>query len=199
LKKIVLKSAYDDVIEIVQSLARWFSDDRFLFSLLEAAFEDGRSPYQLIGPPPTVAPKGMEIEGHSVASDLAEIEASSAKGAFTHLVSAAEALNRNEPRDAIRESIHAVESAAKQITGLEKATLPDALRALQRQRGLHPALREAFARLYSYTSDEKGIRHALLNSDNKDVGMDEALFMFSASAAFVSFLARKFPDEDIAS
>ncbi len=35
-----------------------------------------------------------------------------------HLVAAADALNRNEPRDAIREAIHAVESAAKQITSL---------------------------------------------------------------------------------
>ncbi len=76
--------------------------------------------------------------------------------------------------------------------------LPDALKLLEKENGLHPALKEGFIRLYGYTSDEKGIRHALLESDNKDVGVDEALFMFSACAAFVSFLARKFPERDVA-
>jgi hypothetical protein len=104
-----------------------------------------------------------------------------------------------ENRDAIRESIHAVESAAKLISASDKGTLPDALKVLQRQHGLHPALKEAFVRLYSYTSDEKGIRHALLESDNKDVGVDEALFMFSACTTFVSYLARKFPEKNLAS
>jgi hypothetical protein len=151
LKNVILGSNYDDVIEIIQSLARRFSADSVLQGLLSEAFGDTRSPYQLIGPPPTIVPKGIEIEGRSVGSDLSEIAASSAKGAFAHLISAAEALNRNEPRDAIRESIHAVESAAKQITGLDKATLPDALRVLQRQRGLHPDLRESFARACTRT------------------------------------------------
>jgi hypothetical protein len=91
-----------------------------------------------------------------------------------------------------------VESAAKQITGQEQSTLPDALKLLEREKGIHPALRDALSRLYGYTSDEKGIRHALVESDNKDVGIDEALFMFSACTAFVSFLARKFPDKDVA-
>ncbi len=85
LKQIVLKSDYDDVIEIVQSLVRWFSDDAFLPRGIAVVFSDPRSPYQLITPPPTVAPKGVEIEGHSVATDLAEIKASAAKGAYAAL------------------------------------------------------------------------------------------------------------------
>ena len=199
IKEILLGSDYGDCLELIQTTAREFADDRLLLKGLEQAFAHPTSAYAIAGPPPTIVPKGLEIEGRSTDQDLKAIGASPLKGALAHLLSGAAAINRGEPRDSIREAIHAVESAAKQITGQEKATLPDALKLLEREKGLHPALREALSRLYGYTSDEKGIRHALLESDNKDVGTDEALFMFSACAAFVSFLARKFPDKDVAS
>jgi hypothetical protein len=60
---------------------------------------------------------------------------------------------------------------------------------------LHPALKSGFSSLYGYTNSEKGIRHALTEGDNANVGQDEALFMFSACTAFVAYLARKYPEK----
>ena len=40
-----------------------------------------------------------------------------------------------------------------------------------------------FSQRYGYTNDEQGIRHALLNKDAAEVGLDEALFMFGACAS----------------
>ncbi len=56
---------------------------------------------------------------------------------------------------------------------------------LEKAGRLHPALKAAFSQLYGYTSDEEGIRHALL--DESRVGFPEAKFMLVACSAFVSF------------
>ena len=54
---------------------------------------------------------------------------------------------------------------------------------------LHGTLKSAFKQLYGYTSDEDGIRHAIL--EDKKVGFDEAKYMIVACSAFVNFLISK--------
>ena len=44
--------------------------------------------------------------------------------------------------------------------------------------------------LYGYTSDEDGIRHALLGEQEK-VDIDDAVFMFGACASFTAYLVNK--------
>jgi hypothetical protein len=92
-------------------------------------------------------------------------------------------------RNSIKEAISAVESAAKVISGNPKATLGDALKAINDKMTLHPALREAMNRLYGYTSDEGGIRHALLEESNIDEA--EAKFMIVACSAFVNLCVQR--------
>ena len=46
-------------------------------------------------------------------------------------------------------------------------------------------------RLNLWDSDERGIRHSLLNQSSADVGLDEAIFMFRACACFAAYLTRK--------
>jgi hypothetical protein len=47
-----------------------------------------------------------------------------------------------------------------------------------------------FDALYAYTSDESGIRHALLEA-SANVDETDALFMLGSSASFVSYLVGK--------
>ena len=109
---------------------------------------------------------------------------------MSHLRQASECINQGDYPSAVRESIHAVESAARQIDPDAK-TLGPALTSLEKAGGLHPALKRAFSNLYGYTSDEQGIRHALIDSPQANVGQDEAVFMLGACASFGSYLARK--------
>jgi hypothetical protein len=51
-------------------------------------------------------------------------------------------------------------------------------------------MKSGFTKLYAYTSDEGGIRHALLENAAK-VDEADALFMLGACAAFVSYLINK--------
>lgn len=110
-------------------------------------------------------------------------------GVTEHLHRALELFSsRDAPdyRNSIKESISAVEGMAKLVTGDDKAMLPDALKLLDKRDQLHPALREGFIRLYGYTSDEDGIRHAML--DLPSLGADDARFFLLSCTAFVNYL-----------
>lgn len=113
------------------------------------------------------------------------------KGANEHL-SQAVALFSKKPdpdyRNSVKESISAVESLVKQISGKDGDFAP-ALEELSKKIPLHGAMKEGFKKLYGYTSDEDGIRHAIL--ENPNVGLDEAKFMLVACSAFVNFLLSK--------
>ncbi len=114
-------------------------------------------------------------------------------GAREHITAALRLLGqRPEPdyRNSIRESISAVESTLKVLTGLKNADLSDALKAFSKAHPIHAALFKGLDSLYGYTSSEHGIRHALIEPDAK-VGFAEAKFMVVACAAFVSFLIAK--------
>jgi len=92
-------------------------------------------------------------------------------------------------RNSIKESISAVEAAAKAIAGEPKATLGPALDKLSTRLQLHGALKEGFQKLYGYTSDANGIRHALMDEPTLD--LDDAKYMLVSCSAFATFLISK--------
>ena len=55
---------------------------------------------------------------------------------------------------------------------------------------INPNMKRGIEALYDYTSDEQGIRHALLE-ESANVTFDEAQFMLSACAAFVSYFINR--------
>lgn len=114
------------------------------------------------------------------------------KGAREHLSCALSFLaQKPEPdyRNSIKESISAVESLVKQLSGKHSGALAPALKELSKRIPIHGALEDSFNKLYGYTSDEDGIRHAILEDSN--VGYDEAKFMLVACSSFVNFLFSK--------
>ena len=112
-------------------------------------------------------------------------------GSASHLRQALECINEGDWAGSVRESIHAVESVARQLDPEAAQTLGPALKSIERRGALHPALKKAFDTLYGYTNDEQGIRHAYLSQMDAGVGLDEAVFMLGACASFASYLWRK--------
>jgi len=92
-------------------------------------------------------------------------------------------------RNSIKESISAVEAVCKLIVKKERPNLGQALKILENEIGLHPALKKAFNNLYGYTSDAKGIRHALL--EEAELYSEDAKFMLISCSAFVNYLVSK--------
>ena len=71
-----------------------------------------------------------------------------------------------------------------------------AIKELSKKISLHGALQSAFTKLYGYTSDEDGIRHAIL--EDKDIDYDEAQFMIPIPAVFHNKTRHVFPSRDFA-
>ena len=110
----------------------------------------------------------------------------------SHLQRALQLLaDREKPdyRNSIKESISAVESMAKVVTGQEGATLGKALVMLERDGALHPVLKQSFSKLYGYTSDEGGIRHAMLEEPNLTAA--DAKFFLLSCTSFINYLKAK--------
>jgi hypothetical protein len=93
-------------------------------------------------------------------------------------------------RNSIKESISAVESMCTLVGGTKKAELTQALTAMKKKGiDLHPALQQAFVKLYAYASDADGIRHALL--EEPDLYFEDAKFMLVACSTFINYIKLK--------
>jgi len=82
-----------------------------------------------------------------------------------------------------------VESTCQIITKKGKATLPDALKVLEKDHKLHSALKDGFIKLYGYTSDKDGIRHAM--SEEPDLDSADAKYFLMSCTSFINYLKSK--------
>lgn len=127
-----------------------------------------------------------ELSAIDDALDISERFVSARK----HILSALDKLSQKpapDLRNAIKEAISAVESAARIVTGNHKATLGDALKALEKNGKLHATLKDAWLKLYGYTSDEHGLRHAM--TEDPRIDFPTAKYMVVSCAAFVNLLS----------
>jgi len=93
--------------------------------------------------------------------------------------------------DSIKEAISAVEAMCNLIAESSSATLGQTLKKLARKNTvtMHPALKDAFNKLYGYTSNAEGIRHALLKAS--DLDFEDAKFTLVSCSAFINYLRAK--------
>jgi hypothetical protein len=137
----------------------------------------------------TFMPIASEEEAEVAARAFAALRSSDAySGARQHLTVAADRVTASDWTGAIRESIHAVEAVVRVVT--QKKKFSEAIAVFENRWSIHGALKTAFLSLYGYTSDEPGIRHPLLDA-KASVDEVDALFMFGACAAFVTYLIQK--------
>lgn len=188
IKKIVTSENYIEVFDFIQHILRGpYVDDTFREYVAKALI-DTRSAYRVIDN--TIMPIGSEEEATAVTNAFNILAADITYAApRKHLRSAAENLSTGKWADSARESIHAVESMAK-ILEPEAKTLGPALKRLEAKGRVNPNLHRGMTALYNYTSDEQGIRHALVDGADARVSEADALFMFGACASFVTYLIK---------
>ena len=192
LKSRILQLPFNEVFDLIQFVMRQSGCPHEFSEKMKEAFAYCRLAYTITeDKPPTVIPAVTKTEGETIVTALSELNTAGLAGSATHLRKSAECINRSAWADSIRESIHAVESVARRISPHKSHTLTQALKSINQDDSLHPGLIEACKRLYGYTSDEQGVRHALLDRKVSRVGRDEAVFMLGACASFASYLWRK--------
>lgn len=152
--------------------------------LLNATLEQYLVGYRLIGR--ELVPLGDDVSAAAVTNAL-NVTAQFT-GARHHLVRATELLSDRQNPDysnAIKEAISAVESVVAAVTG--EGTLGAGLKKLKAAGiELHPALESAWSKMYGWTSDAQGIRHAAIEDTDADQSL--AKYMLVACSAFVSYV-----------
>ena len=193
LRRDIKNLPFNKVFDSIQYILRHPQCPADIISSMKRVFAECRLAYTLdTEDPPTIIPSVTEEEGNAIVCSLQTLRQSGLDASTTHLRAASECINREDWAGSLRESIHAVESVARQIAPEASNDLKKALASIEKSNPIHPAFKQALTKLYGYTSNEQGIRHALLDRDTADVGMDEAVFMLSACASFASYLARKY-------
>lgn len=194
-KNWILHKLFNEVFDLIEQLRYWQGHELMqMFDTIRELFKKHMAAYYLSEDRPyRIIPRSNLAQGEATEQAMEAVRNSGMEGADIHLQRAVEHINTQKYADSVRESIHAVESVARVICP-GKNTLNDALRSLDKK-GLvvHPALTIAFQKLYAYSSDEQGIRHALLESET-NVGLDEAMFMFGTCASFTAFLVAKYQE-----
>jgi hypothetical protein len=156
------------------------------------AFVEARAAYRVIDQ--KIVAIGSEEQAEAFEGAISATEKIGAIAARTHLVSAGNALRDGDWAASVRESIHAVEAMAI-LLAPSKGTLGAALAVLEKDGRLHGGLKAAFSALYGYTSDEEGVRHALVFQNEAHVDEADALFMLGACSSFVNYLVSRKPSD----
>lgn len=159
-------------------------------------FEMERSGFRFIGG--VLSPITDQVELDAVATSLDQLNEAKLEGAKKHIQTALELFSKRptpDYRNSIKESISAVESVAKIIGSKDGDGISLALKVLGDKANLHGALKSAFEKLYGFTSDDDGIRHAMI--DDPSVGFDEAKYMIVSCSAFCSYLLGKAQSVDL--
>lgn len=192
LRNLIFESESHELITLIEYMLRCSYISKSLSDKIKNCFDD--APYLIddSSEPICIISVTSEEMKESVARSLDNINKSELIGSKSHLNNAAQALSNNDFPASMRESIHAVEAAARQIDPAASKNINAALDSLQKKGMLtHPALKDGFKKLYAYTSDEKGIRHSLGDQKVANVGFDEAIFMYGACVSFIDYLVSK--------
>ena len=192
-KFVLLNDTFNGVLDLIELIV---NDTRLDYSFAEniqQLFEQHLVAYylDLSRQPYMFYPRCNKEQGTATIKAINTIQENGMDASASHLQEAAKHINTQKYGDSIFHSISAVESVARSID-IKASSLGQALKNLENQ-GLqiHPALKKGFEKLYGYTCDEQGIRHALINIASPNVGLDEAIFMFGACASFAAYLVSK--------
>ncbi len=175
-----------EVYDFLECALEYFKDDE-LNDLINRILDQEFSAYRYVEGVFTDITSEEEIKALEEALNDSDFP-----GAKKHLETALQHLsNKENPdyRNSIKESISAVESMAQVITGDSNATLGTALKVIERTGDLHPALKEGLSKLYGYTSNKGGIRHAMLDESN--LTHADAKYFLVSCTAFVNYLKTK--------
>ena len=186
IKEFIGRANIGELFNLIEFFVRHRGSSGELKRELADAFVTTRSAYRVFDNN-HIAAIGTEEQAAAFERAIADAEGKNAAAARKQLIAAGVALRNSDWAGSVRESIHAVEAMA---VGLAPGTntLGVALKVLEQHGHLHGSLKAAFGSLYGYSSDEEGVRHALVFADEAQVDEADALFMLGACASFVSYL-----------
>ena len=198
LKDLFDKLDWYELYDLIEFMLDWIAKDsrreNQLWSFkdnLNNVLESNMSGYRIIETSVTPIIEDEEIEEIESAIHLAD----PLNGVKKHILAALEMYSKKQDpdyRNSVKESISAVESLCRIICGDPKATLGEALDSIEKKGliSLHKALKTGLSKIYGYSSDEQGIRHAFTDGKS-EIFQEDARFMLVSCSAFVNYLIVK--------
>lgn len=186
LKTVIERADFGKLFDLIEFLVQHPGCSEELKDELAGAFVRARAAYRVFDNK-CIAAIGCDEQAQAFEQAIADADAKNATASRKQLIAAGVALRNSDWRGSVRESIHAVEAVVLRLAP-GAGTLAGALKELERRGHLHGSLKAAFGALYGYSSDEEGVRHALVFSDEVQVDEADALFMLGACASFVSYV-----------
>lgn len=186
IKQIILSGPWYEVYDLLEFVLNYHELNQ-LAPLVNETLEKHLAAYRFINGVISDITDSQEIE--MLEEVLADEDFPNVKA---HLQRSLELLSdRKSPdyRNSIKESISAVESIAREIANKPAATLGEALKEIEKKGDFHKALKEGFLKLYGYTSDANGIRHAMMDEPN--LTADDAKFFLLVCTSFINYLKTK--------
>jgi len=126
-----------------------------------------------------------EIERASRYENKFEPVSTHIKAAIAHF--SRRPIEESSYRNSVGESIHAMEALCRVITNKNTTTGGVGIKMVCDQLELHKALGEGYSRIYGFSSNAEGIRHALCFGD-KTIDFDDAKYFLVSISAFVNYL-----------
>ena len=167
-------------------------DDKIIIEFtktLNAVFEKFNSAYRFVNN------KIIPITNQQEIAAIEEAATTGIKEIDYHLKRAIHIFSNKENKDyvnTVKEAISAVEATVNFINGTEGTTLGDGLDKLKEKKSIHPALCDAFKKIYGYTSDKKsGIRHCIFDETDCIPDFTDAKYMLVVCSAFINYLLSK--------
>lgn len=192
-KQHILKNEWFDALDLIEAtigyakrFEDWHTQDVLpvAVDLYNNVFETNLVGYRFIDF--KIMPLDNEVDVEAVANAITS--SGDFAGARRHLKRASELLSdRTDPDypNSIKESISAVEAVVRKIT--HEGTLGAGLKKLQAAGiTIHPSLGIAWSKMYGWTSDANGIRHAAVDPADADQAI--AKYTLITCSAFVSYL-----------
>lgn len=181
---------WNECYDLLEFCVKFAPDDiaKSLVKFANRVLQEHLSGYRIVDKQVTPITSPEEIESIQQALGNPAVNA----GAIAHFKLALQMLSdRKAPdhRNSIKESISAVEAICKELTKDPSATLGKTLKPLEEKGLIHPSLKSALSKLYGYTSDSSGIRHAML--DEPSLTFADSKFMLVACTAFANYLIDK--------
>lgn len=194
--KIISNAPYNEVLDLVWYICHWISDHITATNVMHTIYESFNTLFEreYVGYR-FVAGRIVPITDENEAKEIEQACHTPFDGTRAQLQKALGFLSDREHPDyknCVKESISAVESVCKVISGNKKAALKDALNGLIfNGMNIHGSLKSAILSLYGYASDEGGIRHAERETEST-VTFEEAKFMMVTCSAIVNYLVAEY-------
>jgi hypothetical protein len=168
-KSLVTKDSWSDVLGWLEYLLKHPACPRHFAQKLDEHMTYCRLAYRVIDGV-IIHPVGSDAERQTIEQAFGDVAAAQLGAVHAHLRKAAQELTAGKYADSVRESIHAVEATARVLVpGAKSVNSASDLLGSKGKVKIHANLKHGFQNLYGFTSDERGIRHPLIDDDKANV------------------------------